>query len=388
MNDGKKKLYIVTLDPFNRGGILSMMKFVYKSAKDSGFDVQLVYNSIATLRGKNQKKTILSEIFDGLKGIAIKRFLPIFEFLNYILNLRAWTKAISYGDIFFAVGGSNNCALPLVLLKKNFSIWVATPLLEDRLERIKKSSFLRKIREYFSLPFLLLLERHIFKKANKILALSNYTRNKIMEKYKINANKIAVVFFPIDINKFYPIEYLQRKNDYLLFTGRFADERKNTALLLAAFAEVKNQHPGLKLKLIGDILSDKLSKLLNELNLKESVEIFGGMANDNLVSYYQNAALFVVPSFQEGLCISALESLACGVPVISTRCGGPEDFIKDGYNGYLIENNNKKELCEAILRFLNFDNSKKKIMSENSKNYILKNHSSEKIWPKFLECFK
>jgi glycosyltransferase involved in cell wall biosynthesis len=47
--------------------------------------------------------------------------------------------------------------------------------------------------------------------------------------------------------------------------------------------------------------------------------------------------VFAVPSHQEGLCIAALEAMACGVPVISTRCGGPEDFVRDGDNGWLVD---------------------------------------------------
>ena len=46
--------------------------------------------------------------------------------------------------------------------------------------------------------------------------------------------------------------------------------------------------------------------------------------------------LFVIPSHQEGLCISALEAMACGVPVVSTRCGGPEDFVLPDRTGLLV----------------------------------------------------
>jgi glycosyltransferase involved in cell wall biosynthesis len=50
----------------------------------------------------------------------------------------------------------------------------------------------------------------------------------------------------------------------------------------------------------------------------------------------QTLDLFVIPSHQEGLCIAALEAMACGVPVVSTRCGGPEDYVIDGVTGQLV----------------------------------------------------
>jgi glycosyltransferase involved in cell wall biosynthesis len=45
--------------------------------------------------------------------------------------------------------------------------------------------------------------------------------------------------------------------------------------------------------------------------------------------------VFVIPSHQEGLCIAALEAMACAMPVVSTRCGGPEEFVLDDHTGQL-----------------------------------------------------
>ena len=51
---------------------------------------------------------------------------------------------------------------------------------------------------------------------------------------------------------------------------------------------------------------------------------------------YQRAAVFALPSDDEGLGIVILEAMACGVPVVATRCGGPEDIITDGTDGFLV----------------------------------------------------
>ena len=61
--------------------------------------------------------------------------------------------------------------------------------------------------------------------------------------------------------------------------------------------------------------------------------------------------LFVVPSHQEGLCISALEAMACGCPVVSTHCGGPEEFVLDGETGFLV-NPDPAEMADATRRIL------------------------------------
>jgi len=388
----QKKLYIATLDPYNKGGVLAMISFVYSKAVESRFAPYLIYNLILSLRKDFDRshisKGVLKENFNNMRGIAIKRRWLVFEFLNYILNLYSWKKAIRDGDIFFAASGSNHCALPFALLNKKFSVWVATPIYEDRINKIKKESFLRKLRDFLSLPILLYLEHFIFKKATRILALSVYTRNKIIEKYGINPAKIAVVPYPIDVNKFYPIDYSQRKDNYLLFTGRINDERKNIPLLLTSFSKARSKYPDLKLILIGEQPNKKLLELIDALNISNSVKILGQLSQmEELLPYYQNASLFVVPSFQEGLCISALESLACGIPIISTRCGGTEDFVRDGSNGFLVKNNDPEELSRKIIEFLDFDTDRKRKFSNNARNYIVRHYSPENIWQKFLECF-
>ncbi|MFH1088498.1 MAG: glycosyltransferase family 4 protein, partial [Patescibacteria group bacterium] len=361
-------------------------------AVESGFASYLIYNLVVSLRKDFDHSHLSKEMFressNDMQGIAIKRRWLVFEFLNYILNLWSWEKATRDGDIFFVASGSNHCALPFALFNKKFSVWVATTLYEDKINRIKKEPCLRKIRDLLSLPILLYFEHLIFKKANKILALSVYTRDKIIEKYKINPTKIDIVPYSIDINKFYPLDYLQRKNNYLLFTGRLTDERKNISLLLTAFSKVRGNYPDLQLILIGENLNKKLMGLIETLNISNSVKILGRLAQaEELLPYYQNASLFIVPSFQEGLCISALEALACGIPIISTRCGGTEDFIKDGYTGFLVKNNDPEELSRKIIEFLDFGADRKKEFSNNARDYIVNYYSPENIWQKIIECF-
>lgn len=399
-----RDVFIAILDPLNKGGILLMTKFVYSKLQEEEFDPFLVYNIVPSVRNNfqnykditlgeflkvKQPRLIFEEVF-GMKGYGIQRILPEFEFLNYVLNLGLWEKILNSkkNTIYFAIGGNNLCALPYVLLNKKFFLWVASPLYEDRIDRIKKENFFRKIRDYFSLPILLYFEKLVFKKTSKVLALSRYTKNKIVKKYPFVKNKIEVVSYPIDVNKFYPIPYNEKSNNYLLFVGRFSDERKNIFLLLRAFLKIKKKCPNLKLELVGDKPNYEIIDFINKNRLENNVELVEFVPNENLLSTYQNALLFIIPSFQEGLCIAGLEALACGIPVISTKCGGPEEYIIDGYNGYLVENNNLNDMIIKITNFLNLDENEKRKMSNNARNYIAKNYSTDIIWPRFLKYFK
>ena len=66
--------------------------------------------------------------------------------------------------------------------------------------------------------------------------------------------------------------------------------------------------------------------------------IFTNFVSDKeLVDLYNLCAVYVFASWHEGFGLPVLEAMACGIPVIATRCGGPDSIIKDGENGYLVE---------------------------------------------------
>ena len=79
-----------------------------------------------------------------------------------------------------------------------------------------------------------------------------------------------------------------------------------------------------------------LANALQHRNLDAVVTCHPYLEPPQLAAVMQRWDLFVIPSHQEGLCISALEAMACGVPVVSTRCGGPEDFVLPGRTGTLV----------------------------------------------------
>ena len=80
----------------------------------------------------------------------------------------------------------------------------------------------------------------------------------------------------------------------------------------------------MKLKLVGDKPSASLMALSKSLGIESDIEFLDVRPRDELVDLYRRATLFVMPSRQEGLGIVVLEAMACGLPVVSTRCGGPE----------------------------------------------------------------
>lgn len=116
-------------------------------------------------------------------------------------------------------------------------------------------------------------------------------------------------------------------------------------VLLEAFAQVKENA---KLYIIGDgSEKERLKNLANALQLGNSVEFLGQLKRTEISTMYQKSHVFVLPSRSETFGVSYIEALYAGLPVIATRCGGPESFI-DKSNGILIPVNNSVELSNAM----------------------------------------
>jgi glycosyltransferase involved in cell wall biosynthesis len=82
--------------------------------------------------------------------------------------------------------------------------------------------------------------------------------------------------------------------------------------------------------------------------------------HEDLPALLAQLDVFVVPSHQEGLCIAALEAMACGVPVVTTRCGGPEEFVVDGQTGYQTDSN-AEALASTLARILTDGDSRRRL---------------------------
>src|SRR5262249_39814376 len=132
--------------------------------------------------------------------------------------------------------------------------------------------------------------------------------------------------------------------------------------LLAALHALKQRGHTVNALLIGGTPDPKVRRRIRELGIGESIEFSGYLPVETLRDKLRLIDLFVVPSHQEGLCIAALEAMACGCPVVSTRCGGPEEFVLNDETGYLV-GFDVTEMADAILRILRDRRLRRKLSS-------------------------
>ncbi len=154
----------------------------------------------------------------------------------------------------------------------------------------------------------------------------------------------------VDAAVFRPASSRDPSNGHILCVGRLGDVRKNIALLLEAYAllpEVLQLRHGLVLAGAGGP-PPAFWQRVAELGLQSRVEFVCRPEQSALVSLYQQAAVFALPSDEEGLGIVVLEAMACGVPAVCTRSGGPDGIISDGVDGRLVALDDARAMAMAL----------------------------------------
>lgn len=136
----------------------------------------------------------------------------------------------------------------------------------------------------------------------------------------------------------------------VVFVGRL-DRMKGVQVLLEAFKQLSDAGVAAHLAIIGDGPDrEKLTKLARDTGRADSIRFCGETAD--IRPHLQQATLFVLPSFSEGLSNVLLEAMACGLPVVATRVGGTVDLVQDGVNGILVEPDNAGQLYQAMKKIL------------------------------------
>ncbi len=249
-------------------------------------------------------------------------------------------------------------------------------------------------------PFSYRLSRHFLfkesaKRANMLLTVSDYSRRRIADVYKIPEKDIYITHNGVS-NDFRKIdndscaEYIRKTfgiSNYILYVSRF-EPRKKQVTLLQAYKDLRLDKKGVELVLIGiksipDPLFDQVYEECSE-ELKSHIHILNHVPYAELLKWYAGARLFVYPSEAEGFGIPPLEAGACGVPVICNNKTAMEDFTFFGKN--LISTDNQELLNSRILTLL--DDGKNPEYLTRVREDIFRNYSWDVIACDFYERLK
>jgi glycosyltransferase involved in cell wall biosynthesis len=204
------------------------------------------------------------------------------------------------------------------------------------------------------------LVRWSAKRASHIMTISDFSAADIAQRFDLPREKITVAhlaaspdFHPRD--KGQSQEHLTRKYGltfpFILYVGRI-QARKNLVRLVEAYARLREQGLVAKLVLVGkkDWQAGQLLEKIKELRLEDCVIFPGFVPFDDLPIFYNAAEVFVFPSFFEGFGLPLVESMASGVPTITSFGSSLEEVAADG--ALLIDPRDTGSITDALAKVL------------------------------------
>ena len=203
-----------------------------------------------------------------------------------------------------------------------------------------------------------------------------------------NINKnIAYIANGVEIKNFDKVKAKKADDPTLLFVGRL-HRQKNLLNLFRAISIVKKDIPNTKLLIVGDGgQKGALKKIAKDLGLTSNISFEGETLGQELIKLYKSSDVFILPSVYEGQPLSVLEAWAAKLPVIASATGDLLYLVKNGHNGYLIENpKDPEEIASKIKTALEAKNLQ--IMGQNGYNFIAKSFSWEKAAEKTLKVYE
>ncbi len=201
-------------------------------------------------------------------------------------------------------------------------------------------------------------ERELAQNSQGIIAATEKERADIVRHYGAVPGKIRVIPCGVDLTLFQPLDRSQAKRQaglagerVVLFVGRIEPLKGLDRLIMAMTCLPHQRRP--KLVIIGgDEHSqqevERLRRLSAELEIADSVIFRGRIKHEELPRFYCAADVCVVPSYYESFGLVALESLACGTPVVATDVGNLRNIIRQGETGYVVANNDPRLLADGI----------------------------------------
>lgn len=137
------------------------------------------------------------------------------------------------------------------------------------------------------------------------------------------------------------------------YVGRLA-YNKGPDILLRAAALLASDHPALRFVIVGDgATRPELEALMTELGLSGVVHFVGALPRDAVYAAIMGFDITVVPSREEGFGLTALEAMACGVPLVASRVDALEEVVVDGRTGLLFDAENEEDLASKLKIMLN-----------------------------------
>lgn len=193
----------------------------------------------------------------------------------------------------------------------------------------------------------LTMQKKVVKQLHNVVTVSDCSRQDIARDFGLQPAGISLVYNGIDTEEFRPMPEIERRPLRLMATASADAPLKGLRYLLRAYAKLLLKYPQLELLLVSKPQpGGKTERLVRRLGIEDRVQFVSGISTEQMVRYYAEAAIAVVPSVYEGFGLPAGEAMACGVPVVSTDGGALPEVVGDA--GVVVPAKSDDALVTAI----------------------------------------
>lgn len=185
---------------------------------------------------------------------------------------------------------------------------------------------------------------------HRVITLTKKSREDYIKKFNLSRKKVGCIYNWIDLDVEHSEQY-DSNSKRIISAGRFGSE-KGFDMLIKAFSPVVERHPNWHLDIFGDgDMMPTIKRLVEEFGLQDNVHLMG-MCSD-LARRYRDYAMYVLPSYREGMPLVLLEAKANRLPIVSFDIlTGPAEIVRNGLDGVLVEPYKLDEMAKAICRLI------------------------------------
>ena len=365
-------LAILGQDPAFGGGVSTMTNELLRAAVSLGRSPELLYLRYRSLDGRRLPPTLPEH--------PVRPLVPGLDGVNVLAAAFGNARRAREARSRFVCAAVASHGYAARLADRPYGCWVTTSLEDEWASRRAALPASRRAALAASAPLLRRLERATLRGAAVLWATSAAARDLVADAAGLSPADVRHVPVPVDSGLLTPLEddawERALAEPELLFIGRADDGRKNLPLLLDAFALLRERLPEVRLTLVGEPPRRALPAGVRALGHVGSVTV-----------PLRAAALLVLPSLQEGFGIVVAEALACGVPVLVTPCGGPEELVRTSGGGVVLSTFQPEELAaraEAMLA----DRPALREMRRRGRAHVVDAHDPHRLQAALAEAFE
>lgn len=229
--------------------------------------------------------------------------------------------------------------------------------------------------------------RQTFQKAAAVHCVSEAIQNEAMQ-YGLEASKAWIIRPAVDPAFFCPSADKKIGNPLRIITTGSMIWRKGYEYALRALRLLLDQGIAAEFQLIGD--GPERARVLytiDDLELHQQVHLHGKQPSAKVRELLQAADIFLLTSLSEGISNAALEAMACGLPVVTTDCGGMREAVTDGVEGFVVPVGDSEAIAAALARLAR-DPALRERMGQAARQRVLRDFTLKEQIQAFVALFE